>query len=478
MKRFIFVGLGLHARRIQYKTLCKFQKKYNISVPLLIDLEDKRRQIEDYLKDKSLQPENILYLKSTKDNILGRKLAPEAIKSLEAITREKKIDGIIVVTEPKAHKIYIDWACKHKINILVDKPITAPIDASTKIEKARSIESDFMEILEKVRKAGNKCYVMVQRRRHAGYELVHSYLENFVKEFQIPISYIDSYFADGTLTLPNEFEKENHPYKYGYGKLMHSGYHSIDILSWFLEINKHIPTKKPNKASIYALRFAPNDFFHQLQLTDYNKLFGKSSEIEAFFKNYKDEQYREYGELDVFLLAQFKHDDKVVTTSTVVLQQNSFSRRAWLDLPEDTYKKNGRLRHERQSIQVGNLLNIQIHTYQSYEVFRPDVKTTGVGNEHHFDIYFFRNSGLVGGQTLEKIEYGEKLKKDNKEDKYFMGHNEKGKENIIRSFIEGAEDITTIENQMLTNSLLSKTAEALALGIRNQTPLVNFELEL
>ena len=33
--------------------------------------------------------------------------------------------------------------------------------------------------------------------------------------------------------------RDNHPYKYGYGKLLHSGYHFVDLISIFLRANKN-----------------------------------------------------------------------------------------------------------------------------------------------------------------------------------------------------------------------------------------------
>lgn len=56
----------------------------------------------------------------------------------------------------------------------------------------------------------------------------------------MPINKISISHSDGNWNMPSEvIFRENHPYKYGYGKMMHSGYHFIDLLSWFMEINKN-----------------------------------------------------------------------------------------------------------------------------------------------------------------------------------------------------------------------------------------------
>ena len=479
MKNYIFIGLGPHSRKIYYPYLEKYRKKYNINIPLLIDLQDQKKIINTYLADKKLKPARILYLKPNQNNRLGGELDSLAKKSLNELTNKQKIDGIIITTEPKAHKIYLKWAFENNISVLVDKPLTSPIGAGVNIKAARQVYKDYMDVINWLEKSTSKCYVVVQRKGHDGYIHVWNYLNNFIKKYGIPISYIDSYFADGTWTLPNEFNKENHPYKYGYGKLMHSGYHSIDLLTWIAGINDQLKSKKPDKIRLYANKFSPNDFLFQINNKDYKKFFSQTGKIEQFFKKYSEKNYRNYGELDVFITAQFLKGSKVITTSTITLQQNSFSRRAWPDMPEDPYKKNGRLRHERQNIQVSNLLNIQIHTYQSYEARNKEAEqdtVKGLGHEHHFDVFFFRNAGLIGGKPLEKYHYGTKMLQKYKRDKYYMGHNEKGKDKVILNFIKGNPDNCELQYHDLTNKLLSKICEALAKLNQDKIPFVTFDI--
>jgi hypothetical protein len=244
-------------------------------------------------------------------------------------------------------------------------------------------------------------------------------------------------------------------------------------------INDQIKAKKPNKIRLYANKFSPNDFLFQINNNDYKKLFNQNERIEKFFDSYTPQNYKDYGELDVFIMAQFLRDDKVITTSTITLQQNSFSRRAWSDMPEDPYKKNGRLRHERQNIQVSNLLNVQIHTYQSYEALNKEAEqdtVKGLGHEHHFDVFFFRNTGLIGGKTLEKFRYGISMFKKYKKDKYYMGHNEKGKDRIILNFIKEKPDNCELQYHDLTNKLLSKIYEVLAKLNKDEIPYTTLDI--
>ena len=132
------------------------------------------------------------------------------------------------------------------------------------------------------------------------------------------------------------------------------------------------------------------------------------------------EKFIDFGEIDFHSIINFKEEDKLITNCSINLMQSGFSRRAWCELPKDTYKGNGRVRHERLNIQVGPLMNIQIHSYQAYEIKdRDQILNNGVGSVEHFDIYVFRNSQLIGGKTFETLDIATLSEKDKK---YFNGY--------------------------------------------------------
>jgi hypothetical protein len=333
-----------------------------------------------------------------------------------------------------------------------------------------------VELAQRLRQSQTNLTVQCQRRSHQGYRFVKRYLADFVEQFQIPISYIDIYHADGMWVMPHElFSRENHPYKHGYGKLMHSGYHFVDLFVWLAEVNNLLAHKKPERADLFVKRFRAYDLLNQVNGADYQKLFG-TDRFEAAFTPDNLQEAKKFGELDIFALCQLKRGDAVVTTSSINLQQNSFCRRAWVDTPEDVYKGNGRVRHERLNVQVANLLNIQVHSYQSYEVKRKDVETEGAGHEDHFDIYIFRNSGVVGGKPLEKLQIGEGAKKDHLDDPSYLGHNENARERNLVDFLQGRRNGLSFETHHLTNKLLSKLYECVVRENNGQLPHVSFAI--
>lgn len=424
---------------------------------------------------RSLQPEKILYISDNAANRSGAALDEIAKRELDFAVRNAKIDGIIISTEPKAHKIYAEWAIKNNINVLMDKPITAPTNPSTDFSSAHQIYQDYLDLRNLLLVSKSKFYITCQRRNHAGYALIKKYLKEFLSQFAIPISYVDIYHADGAWNLPHEFGKENHPYKYGYGKLMHSGYHFIDLFGWIAEINSSLSDAQPDRAKIYTARFTPNDFFHQINEEAYRKFFGQPL-ISDFYRAYKRQEYENFGELDAYALIQLMRGQNVITTGSINLQQNSFSKRGWFDLPEDIYKGNGRVRHERVNIQVSQFLNIQAHSYQSDESGENVVAVGDVGNEDHFDILIFRNKKMVGGEAFRKISVGKEMKTKNNQDPYYLGHNEKAREATFLNFLEGKNDESELERHAFTNQLLSNMYASMAQGAQTGNSQLIFKV--
>lgn len=266
---------------------------------------------------------------------------------------------------------------------------------------------------------------MCQRRAHNGFLLAFDILEEAIKKYNIPITYLDIYHSDGVLNMPIDFiNRENHPYKYGYGKLFHSGFHFIDMLSEFLSLNNNTD-RVINNADINTSVLKPNDFLYQINNDNFINLF--NVDYNEVLKN----DFSKYGELDIYSNIDLKYNDKIVTHINLDLLQSGFSKKSSPVLPFDTYKSNGRVRHERYNIHLGAFLNLQIHSYQSYEINNASIlQKEEVGGIEHFDIYVFRNK-LLGGQEFQKYTVKD-IYKDNPIN--FLGHNEEARANIFKNF--------------------------------------------
>lgn len=462
----ILIGLGPHAKRI-YMNLFN---KYKITPKVILDLKSKRKEIQDYLEEHEFRNIELFLIDDIdRDNL---ELPYKLKENLKKILYQKNIKYAIISTEPKSHFAYAKFLLENSVNILMDKPITAPTEVCSNVKKAMTIKAEY-EILCKMYKAkkGKMSFkIQCQRRFHEGYIYVKKLLEETIRQYNIPITYIDIYHNDGMWNMPSEFlDRENHPYKYGYGKLFHSGYHFIDLLAWLLETNKELKGKTIDNAQMFVSTNNPIDFFTVFNNYDYKKIL-KTNRFEKVLE--EKDKFKNFGEIDFHSIINFKHKDKLITNCSLNLMQSGFSKRAWCVLPNDTYKSNGRVRHERVNIQVGPLMNIQVHSYQAYEVKdREKMCNNNVGSVEHFDIYVFRNNELIGGKSFEMLDIATLSDKDRK---YFIGYNEKARENCFVNFLLNIDDSSDLLEHRISIDITEKAYEIMS-GKKN---VMNFDIKL
>ena len=450
----MLIGLGPHAKRI-YMNLFK---KYEITPKIIVDLKSKRQEIESYLEKNDFRNVDMYLIN---DNLRDAKELSKEIKNeLKEQIKQKNIKYAIISTEPKAHFAYAKFLLENDINILMDKPITAPINVNNDVNQSIKIKKEYEELCDIYKKKKDKISfkIQCQRRFHDGYIYVKKTLEEIVREYNIPITYIDIYHCDGMWNMPSEFiDRENHPYKYGYGKLFHSGYHFIDLLAWLLEVNRHTKGKQINNAEMFATTYNPIDFFNVFNNYDYKKLLRTNRFANILSEK---EKFENFGEIDFHSIINFKQDNNIITNCSINLMQSGFSRRAWSELPQDSYKANGRVRHERLNVQVGPLMNIQIHSYQAYEIAdREKMCNNNVGSVEHFDIYVFRNSQLIGGKTLDILDIATLSEKDKE---FFSGYNEKARENCFINFLLNIDDSSDLLEHRVSIELTEKAYEIMS----------------
>jgi len=265
MKNVALVGIGPHAKRIYLN----YFKKHKVNLALVIDLNSQRESIKKYLLENGFKNTKIFTIddKYKDDENLSDKLS----SNLLAVCNTLEITHLIISTEPKGHFMYLEFALKNNINVLTDKPITVSKNM-TSLRSIEKVRKQYYEILELAKHSKGTCKVMCQRQYHRGYEKIKEVLTDVVDEYKMPITNIDIFHSDGAWEMPHDLEKENHPYKYGYGKLFHSGYHFIDLLSDFIKINDSLGGNKSIvSGEVYSKVFTPNDEMNILNI-DYLKI--------------------------------------------------------------------------------------------------------------------------------------------------------------------------------------------------------------
>ena len=321
MKRnIVVIGLGPHAQACQYRFLEGLHRRGTpLRVRLLVELQDRVADVEQYLQDKSLQPDQLFALPLT--DRTNPEIHPQLLAYLEQIKRT--IDGVLVCTEPKSHKKYILWALQNNIDVLTDKPLTA---ALLNEQGPQQIYQDFLDIEEALKKSTARLCLLTNKRVHAAYQAVYNHVRDFVTQYKVPVTQIEISEGGGVWPLPKEFKtRENHPYKYGYGVLLHTGFHYVDLLAHYQSVN-HLIGLEEDEVKLHAFGTTPFDAVHQLTQPVYEKLFPKEDFSEEF-SSLPLEDYKKYGITDVVSSFQFLKDGAVITQGNLNMLQNTKERK-------------------------------------------------------------------------------------------------------------------------------------------------------
>ena len=359
IRTIIIFGVGQHFRERHYKVLENLHNTNQIRILAVVDLEKEASIVLSFFSDKTLIPENYIFLPEKQRNSIDIQNVNELISHKITIS---DLDAAIICTEPKAHKQYVLWAIKRGLDVFCDKPITA----YPGIVSSSAVYQDYLEILEAQGNNAINFVLCTERRAHLGYNYIRDYLVSLLTEFGVPITYIGIHYADGLWNMPDEFfHRENHPYKYGYGVLFHSGYHYIDLLSGLLDLNKVI-TKSGNRH--YDFRsYSTNaaDLAKMLPDTVYQSLL-ETNKFSTYFEQSAMEEMKQFGETDLMITGQAFQEFGPMTNFDIKLFQSTVTKRHWHQLPKETYLGNGRLHQEHVTIYVGPLcsIHIQIHPYK------------------------------------------------------------------------------------------------------------------
>ncbi len=449
MKKICLVGFGPHAKRIHYRYIKEGVSSEKVQFSSLVDLIEKNDDINTFFLTETCLPKNI-FLSRDSDQRVPDKLADDVKLFLDQQISQGEINCAIISTEPKAHKIYIEYFISRGIPVLTDKPLTAPVGLVHNQLQAEKIYTDTLQLQALSEANKTPIYVLSQRREHDAYKHIFNLAAQCVAEFGIPITYFDIFHSDGTWSMPGEFySRENHPYKYGYGKLMHSGYHFVDLAAWVAEVNANI---YPNLQITNTTELlSPQMQYEQINGSqNYERFFGKLT---------NSPQPEGLGEVDSYTTIKMHvpgedpASTKHISLGRLDLLQSGFSRRAWFDLAADTYKGNGRIRHERITMHLGPLMAIHVHSYQSDQVGKTNIE--GVGGEEHLDVYVFRNDQLIGGRGFERLNFGQIIHSRHQSESTYIGQNEISRWKIFQQFITDEKSDALIENQLVTNKLLN-----------------------
>ena len=149
----MLIGCGPHAKRIYIPLIEKYNNKYKLFLKVIIDIKKNEESLIKLVKAKDYPIELCFFDYNMKNEF---RLNIQENNILENLVKKHKINTIIISSDPLSHKTYIDFAIKHGIHVLMDKPITTEINASTNETQAKKIMVDYKAYCVKCKQKGVK----------------------------------------------------------------------------------------------------------------------------------------------------------------------------------------------------------------------------------------------------------------------------------------------------------------------------------
>ena len=325
----------------------------------VIDLEDQQENVLKRVAQLTLKPHGLYFLPSP-TRVASWANIDDIIPVFKQMRKDKEQLKVYIATELKAHESYLRYCVEEGIDCLVEKPIFAPLRNG--LFEPDLIMPTMEALLDSAAEKPASHSVMTLSRYHSIYnDLVIASLKQKMLELQAPLTSFHFRTAGGVWNLHHEYEiREDHPYKYGYGMIMHGGYHYIDLSAQFLHLNKLIFPKETFILTVNSFAAYPQDQNDRV-----------SKKISAIFDDNRPEwsggltNASIYGETDVTSIFRLslKESDKTITIGTISLEQTTPSIRTWKDIPENLYNKNGRVSSVNFEAQLSILHSINVECF-------------------------------------------------------------------------------------------------------------------
>ncbi|MCJ1245649.1 hypothetical protein MMC30_002853 [Trapelia coarctata] len=397
--RFLLVGIGPHAKRTFIKHLNVLNEEGRAELVAAVDVIPNRAKTEEYAALNFPGPE-LVFVPMFRDP-----MPKHVAAQLNMIVARLRVDCVIISAEPECHKAYGLWAISQGLHVIMDKPITTRRHAVTSIDQAAGISDDYNELLTAYEELQTRkptfFLINSHRRYHPGFYCTYDLIREIQDKTGSPVTNLTSTHCDGLWRLPSEIlDQHYHPFKYGYGKVSHSGYHFLDTTYKFMQAGWNVH-KRPDEIEVVSSFLMPNGVIRGFTREEHQRVFG-AKEYDSSCQ-YSDEELRQLmasmGEIDAMLQFSFKQKGDVIAVAHINLQHTGFSRRSWLHHGEnpDLYKGVGRVKHEAHEIRSGPFQTIVIDSRQANDKHdRSKPSTAELGSDNHFEVQTWRNCDVLG----------------------------------------------------------------------------------
>jgi len=417
-------------------------KKNTIDSYTIIDIEPQKKAINKRIRDLKIKPEKVYYLADPRKKNTWVDLE-EFSSIFKEIARVKNKILVYIAAELKAHESYLEFCINNGIDSLTEKPIIAPFENGN--FNPSLIETKIKKLIKRANNKPAKHSAMSLSRYHKIYnDLVIKTVKEKIHKYGSPISSLHVKTAGGIWNLHKEYEsREDHPYKYGYGALMHGSYHYIDLFGQIISLNKLIFPKTKLFLSISAFAAFPKD-----QKIRISKKYSKKLNDRCPNKLTDKLNNDNFGETDLvatFCLKNNTNGEKI-TLGSISFEQTTPSIRSWKKLPR-IYNKNGRVCDSNIEIKLATLYSISV------DCIDIPVKTNG-------KIEKIETSMTVRTKANASLLKNEKYNTSLTFNDY--NHSDSNRK-LITNWLIGKEQKSQLKNHLLTMKIL----QALAISVKN-----------
>ena len=312
----------------------------------------------------------------------------------------------------------------------------------------------WLYLVQETEKRSAKHSVMTLSRYHKIYNgIVLKSLEQKMIELGAPLTSFHFRHAGGVWNLHREYEsREDHPYKDGYGMIMHGGYHYIDLAVQFLRLNKLIfpdTIFSLTMSSYVAYPADQNDRIPKKFSEDFGDNCPDWSSLES--------NSGKYGETDVVTSFCLNNKDtgKVLTVGTISLEQTTPSIRTWKEIPLGMYNKNGRISSIEFEAQLSTLHSVNVQCF--------DVPIRGNKKVDRIDA-FARVSTRTNASLLQDEGY------NTEETHNGLFHSDSNRQ-LMSMWLKGEEHRSQLADHILTMRMV----QHLATSIKNPGHPITFD---
>lgn len=449
--RIVLIGYGPVASYKYSRFIIDGIKTGRIQSYSLVDLKSRQREIEAGLLSAEIAPEESLYLDDSEAQ--NRKDSPPAtFARWLSEYRQRRSDrvGVFIATEPQAHESYLRHCITSGMDTITAKPIAIPM---------RNNRYDIGQLLRKTEEIarlakdhGGNHAVLCLGRHHDIYDsMMRSEILTAMEETGAPVTSAHLKTASGVWNLPREFEtREDHPYKFGYGMLMHGAYHYVDLLARFILMNRRIYPREQFRLSVSAYSASPSDQKYRIPPGISRRLSGFEPGFLAV------EAPERFGETDVVGTYRLSMPPlaEALAIGTFGLEQTTPGMRSWAPFPEVPYNINGRLHATDIDIRLATVfsasarvLKVPIGARES----AADLRARNIGR------YSYRaNAALLGRQ--EFFTEGEVRRP------HGLSFSYTAEKKIFDLWVSGRETYSSIESHLASAALLQSIGESARTG--------------